>query len=382
MGAAAGAALIPHLGCSSETVHEGVLSVPEGGYPLVEASGSHREIGRTIGAVMNEQINGLLELSPDFKSSVDYLKGEGRETVQRMLNHTETHFPQYVDELQGMAESLDVPFMSLFAFNCRSEIDVLTSPPPGCSTIALHEDGRMILAHNEDGSDLNIGRMFLAKVTPPSGVTFLSFVYPGLLPGNGPGFNQFGVVQTTNYIQPYKVADGVPRYILGRALLESKNLYEAVATATMTPRAFAWHYNLMSLTDGRILSVETIARPKAKHDILEVEGVYIHTNHLLHPGMTSEDAKTPPPYDVPYISSTTRMKVLNEALKKRGRPKNAEDIISLLSLHKGRPYSPCRHPKGDVRGSTLGTAVFEAPTIGMTLYHGNPCLGLKKKYVI
>lgn len=382
MGAAAGAAFMPHFGCSSETIHEGVLALPEGGYPLVEASGSHLEIGRTIGAVMKEQISGLLDLSPDFKKSVDYLNGRGRDTVQRMLNHTKMHFPQYVEELQGMAESLGVPFRSLFAFNCRSEISVLTSPPPGCSTIALRESGRMILVHNEDGSDLNIGRMFLVKVTPPSGVTFLSFVYPGLLPGNGPGCNRFGVAQSTNYIQPLKVADGVPRYIIGRALLESKNLDEAIATATMTPRAFAWHYNLASLTEGRVLSVETIAHPEPKHHIIEVEGVYIHTNHLLHPGMTSEDEKTPPPYDVPYISSTTRMEVLNEAVEKRGLPTNVEEIISLLSLHKRRPYSPCRHPKGKVRGSTLGTAVFEASSIGMTLYHGNPCRGLKKQYVV
>jgi hypothetical protein len=190
------------------------------------------------------------------------------------------------------------------------------------------------------------------------------------------------VVQTTNYIQPYQVADGVPRYIIGRALLESKNLYEAIATATMTPRAFAWHYNLASLTEGRILSVETVAHPQPKHDILEVEGVYIHTNHLLHPGMTSGDGSSPPPYDVPYISSTTRMDVLNEDVEKNGLPENVDEILGMLSLHTGRPYSPCRHPKGDVRGSTLGTAIFESPAVGMTLIHGNPCRGIKKEYAL
>ncbi|MFH1754733.1 MAG: C45 family peptidase [Candidatus Latescibacterota bacterium] len=382
LGAAAGAAFMPQIGCrASDTVHEGVIGVPEKGYPLVEASGSHRDIGRTIGAAMKEQILGLLDLSPDYAQSVAYANGNGRGTVRKMLDHTQAHFPQLIEELEGMAESLGVPFASLFAFNCRSEIDVLTSPP-GCSTIALREEGRMILVHNEDGGDVNIGRMFLAKVTPPSGVSFLVYVYPGLLPGNGPGFNQFGIVQTTNYIQPLAVADGVPRYILARAVLESKSLDDALAIATMTPRAFSWHYNLASLVEGRVLSVETIAHPEPKHDILEVEGVYIHTNHLLHPGMTSADDTSPPPYDVPYISSTTRMDVLTEAVEKRGRPANVEEIMSLLSLHKGRPYSPCRHPKGDVRGSTLGTAVFQAPSIGMTLYHGNPCRGLKKEYVI
>ena len=118
---------------------------------------------------------------------------------------------------------------------------VLVSRVGGLGSVVAYElaaagVGRLILAHNEDGDDRNEGRMFVAKVTPPSGVRFISFVYPGLLPGNGPGFNDRGICQTTNYIEPKEVARGVPRYFVGRSVLEAKSLDEAVSLATCRER--------------------------------------------------------------------------------------------------------------------------------------------------
>ena len=103
----------------------------------------------------------------------------------------------------------------------------------------------------------------------------------------------------------------------------------------------------------------------------------IQTNHLLHPEMASDD---PGEQAVPYESSVTRMRVLTEAVEESGAPEDAAEMLDLLSLHEGKPYSPCRHPLGDVHGLTLGTALFEAPEKAMTLFHGNPCLGIRKRY--
>ena len=376
--AAAGAAILPLAGCGERAGYEGVLDVPPGGYPYINVSGTHREIGRKIGSAMRDSILGHLRHADDYKHGVAFLEGEGRETVERMLAHAREAFPGLVEELEGMAEALEMSFMNLFAFNCRSEVSMLRDAP-GCSTMAIAAAGRAILVHNEDGSDLNIGRMFVARVTPPSGVTFLAFVYPGLLPGNGPGLNDRGIVQTTNYIQPINIADGVPRYFVSRAVLEARDLDEAVAIATAGPRAFPFHHNLMSLGEARILSVETTAWPEPAHDIIEVDGFYLHTNHFLHGPMAGGDGDERP-YDVPYESSTTRYRVLTEAVAESGEPDTIEEILGMLSLHEGRPYSPCRHPEGDVHGATLGTAVFQAPLRNMTLVHGNPCRKLRREH--
>ncbi len=378
----AGLVLTSSVGCGPRASQgEGLLSVPPDGYPLIEVAGSYHEIGRQLGSLMKMPITEYLELSPEYQRCLTYLQVEGRSKIEGMVAHVNARFPHLVEEVEGMAEGLGIPFLSLFAYNCRSEIDMLTERS-GCSTIALRLDDQMILAHNEDGNDLNVGRMYLAKVKPPSGVSFLYFVYPGLIPGNAPGFNEAGIAQTTNYIQPREVADGIPRYFISRAILEARSLDEALDIATTEPRAFPWHHNLVSFPELRLLSVETVAYPSHRHHVREVEGIYVHTNHLLHPGMTSNNKDDDPPFDVPYESSTTRLEVLSRALETSGRPSSREDLLRLLSLHEGRPYSPCRHPAGDVHGATLGTAIFEALAAGMTLYHGNPCYGIGKNYTL
>ena len=380
--AAAGAVLLPVAGCgSSSSDYRGLLEVPKSGYPLIEAAGSHYEIGRQIGSAMKDRIRGYFDVAGIYADCVAYLEGEGRNNVEAMFFHACESFPGLIEELEGMAESLEIPLMYLFAYNCRSEIGLLQDPP-GCSTIVLKKENQVIIAHNEDGNDLNIGRMFLARIVPPGGVSFLAFVYPGLLPGNGPAVNIHGIVETTNYIQPRRVVDGIPRYFISRAILESRDLDEAVSIATMRPRAFSFHHNLVSLAERRILSVETAAYPEHRHDIMEVEGFYVHTNHFLHPAMAGAGKSEERPYDVPYISSTTRMDMLSNAIESRGEPSDVEGILRLLSLHEGRPYSPCRHPEGDVHGVTLGTAVFQSPEVKMTVCHGNPCRGFRKDHTL
>ena len=59
-------------------------------------------------------------------------------------------------------------------------------------------------------------------------------------------------------------------------------LDEAVELATCSPRAFPWHHNLLSLREGRLLSLEVMPD---HHDVEEVEGGFVHTNHLVHPAM-------------------------------------------------------------------------------------------------
>lgn len=371
---AAGLAILPYSGCMAAPWKHGV--VPPDGYPLIEAEGSYQEIGYALGSAMKKRILAYFDCSPDFPRCRDYLQTRnGAEQLQRMLGHVEERFPHLAEELKGMAEGLGLEFMTLFAYNCRSEISVLRSGA-GCSTLALQKGGRTILCHNEDGGDTNVGSMYLARVRPSSGVDFVAFVYPGLLPGNGPGFNGKGIAQTTNYIQPHSVADGVPRYFIGRAVLEAESLDDAVNLVTTTPRAFAWHHNLVDLKAGRIVSLETMPD---RNSLKEINGFQIHTNHLIHPEMAAKEGQEG---DIPYESSLTRMRVLSQAVEKNGAPEEADGMVRLLCLHEGRPYSPCRHPEGEIHGITLGTAVFEAPHPAMTLYHGNPCRGLKRRYIL
>jgi len=220
--------------------------------------------------------------------------------------------------------------------------------------------------------------MFTIKVTPPSGVSYISMVYPGTITGNGPSLNSRGIVQTTNYIGSTKSEIGLPRYVIGRAILEARDLEEAIQIATFEPRAYPYHHHLASFDEKRYASVETIpGSSEAKYP----DEIYFHTNHLLF-----EKTKDYQFQDQEYKnrSSLSRYTVINEKINQiehnNFRP---DSMLSILSSHKKKPYSPCRHPQKDILGQTLGTAFFDINEERFYLYKGNPCEAVKNnQYII
>jgi predicted choloylglycine hydrolase len=370
LGVAAGPTILSMIACRRSQPEATSVELPD--LPYAELTGSYRDIGKNMGLAFKRQIKELFQVSQEFRGCVQYGVGkDGSEKIQSLLAVTKQRFPQFIEELEGLSEGIGEPFLNVFAWNCRSEIGVLKKPS-GCSTIVLCREGRFVLAHNEDGHEENLGRIFIARVLPPSGIAFLSLVYPGILPGVGPGMNSRGIVQTTNYIAPLKLGEGIPRYFIGRAILEAGNLEQAIEIAVKTERAHPWHHNLGSLTEGRIVSVETFPE---RCSIKNIQGIYVHANHLVHEEMTG----LPEDKESVALSSLTRYKVVTEAVREK-TPENAEEMIRILSSHQGRPYSPCRHPEGSVHGATLAAAVFQSPETAMTLYRGNPCKKHCRKY--
>jgi hypothetical protein len=81
-------------------------------------------------------------------------------------------------------------------------------------------------------------------------------------------------------------------------------------------------------------------------------------------------------------SSMSRWQVLNRW--KEGLPQGgvlgADDLVAILSSHQNRPYSPCRHPEGDVEGATLLNALFDLGAGTLRIHKGNPCRGVFADY--
>jgi predicted choloylglycine hydrolase len=330
-----------------------------GPFPLLEVRGSYREIGYQIGRRFRRRIRAVIETRRAWHEGLlELLRSPaGRRRSARLLALTRSEFPHLLDEIRGVAEGAAIGFDAMWALTIKAELGTIEAEPPGCSTIALR-------AGHAAYSD----RMFLVRVRPPSGVGFVAMVYPGTITGNGPALNEAGVVQTTNFIGSTHSEIGVPRYVIGRAILEATDLEEAVEIATLEPRAYPYHHNLASIRDGDYRSVETTPAATA---VERPRGLFVHTNHLLHV----------PTADYPHenaeyraTSSMPRYAVL-QTRSAGVDPAGAglDDLLAMLSAHERAPYSPCRHPRGEVRGQTLGTAVFDLAAGTFRLYAGNPC---------
>jgi isopenicillin-N N-acyltransferase-like protein len=345
----------------------------------LEIKGSYRDIGYQVGRVFNKNIKEIIKRRSEWHSSlINILNSEeGQKLSTKLLELSQKHFPNVVEEIKGLADGAGIHFDHIWVINIKSELGSIKKEPPGCSSILVKDNKNMWLFHNEDGHTAYKDIMFTIKVTPPSGVSFISMVYPGTITGNGPSLNSRGIVQTTNYISSTESEIGLPRYVIGRAILEAKDINEAVQIATHVPRAYPYHHNLASFEEKRYVSVETIPSTSEKK---YPDGNYFHTNHLLF-----EKTKEYQFQDQEYknSSSLSRYGVINEKLNQLDTNNLGPDsILSVLSSHESKPYSPCRHPKEDILGQTLGTALFDINERRFYLYKGNPCEAVKNNQYI
>ena len=289
---------------------------------------------------------------------------------KKLFEITNNSFPQYIEELKGISEGAGLDFTDIWLMNINSEISSINSEPPGCSTIYYKDNYHNYLFHNEDGDKAYYDKMLMVKVEPPSGIKFYSMIYPGIIAGVATGFNSQGICQSTNYISTINPKIGIPRFFLGRKILESNTLSEAISIAISEPRAHPWHHNLFSFKTGIYASVETL--PDGKINVQYPDyGAYIHTNHTI--GLNTENYKDE---DLEYrnTSSLPRMLALQGLLSNEELGSNGFDkIMRFMGSHKNRPYSPCHHPVDEIRGQTLATVFFNIKNHSMRVYKGNPC---------
>ncbi len=353
-----------------------VAKVADPLYPYLEVSGTPYQCGRAIGKRFAREIKlGLQRREKWFSEIRAFMQADLATRYQPFLDAARRHFPDIVRELEGWADGSGVDFKDLMALNLKAELGTMMKTPPagqetcGCSTLALSHGDKLLLAHNEDGDRAYADLLFLVKQKQPGKPAFLFLSYPGILPGIGPAISDAGLILTANFISSLRVNPGIPRYFLNRAVLQARNLAEAIAISTHPGRAYSFHFNLASVPDRKIVSVEASVD---RHKVHTVSGLYLHTNHLIQPELKDE------PQDTKYTqtSSYSRFRVLTplkQEMEQRLDSVTGDDLIAALSLHQNAPYSPCRHPTEKVRGSTLATSLFDVSKGTWLLSKGQPC---------
>ena len=175
----------------------------------LEVSGSHREVGRNIGHHFAGAIHRFFDnyiflqeqLLPFLKSST------GQRLFQSYLKLHQTRFPQYIAELEGMADGSGRPFEDIFAVNLRGEfagliasqqqtINPTDAGVQGCTDCLVLTPETALIGHNEDGSPAGYGNMFVVHANIDERPNFSALCYPGFLPGNALGFNEFGILHS------------------------------------------------------------------------------------------------------------------------------------------------------------------------------------------
>ena len=245
----------------------------------VSARGTPREVGRAMGAFGADAMRRLVLPSAYWARTVAQA---GSDRVRAMEAAARGHLPDIVAEIEGLAEGLGLPFDQVFTWCCRG--DLRSDVPEGCTTVMVPGEPRVI-AHNEDGGPEELNDCGLLLAEPAGAPAFAAFLYPGSVPGTAFGVNDAGLVVTVNNIRALTKPPGVPRMVLGRAMMGCRTLDQAVALIRAVPRAGGFHFAMAQAGDGRLLSVEFTGE---RVSVVKVAQPMAHANHLIHPGMADQ----------------------------------------------------------------------------------------------
>ena len=335
----------------------------------LEVAGDAYQIGRGLGEAAADAIREILVNVERYRALERDWSGSDR--LMALLAAARQIYPEFLREIEGIADGAGVDFDDVFLWNCRGDFpgggDQSHADIAGCTTVMIPASAAepAVIAHNEDDQAELDGRCFLVRVRPSHGIGFTSFYSPGLLPGHTFAVNEAGLVQAINHIRPHDQSAGIPRHIVARAVLASADLNGALAVLSRRDRASGFHHNLGQAGQGgraRLLSVEAPASMCVVH---HVDSAAVHTNHLVFPECADIVQEV--------ADSSARRQRRAEALISDGALEG-RDASAVLGDNADADLPICRKRRdGKDPGYTLATAVFEVASERVTWrVHSHP----------
>src|SRR5687768_1072167 len=342
--------------------------------PLVEVSGTHHEMGCQIGEARREQVRHSIEnahaLIEQSYDSLELTWKGAQIQARKYLPFAEERYPQYIEEMQGIAAGANVTFDDVMTLNAMEAVTMDALHLTRCTSFAVNEertaDGHVLLAHNEDWVPEDENDVFVISAKPKEEPPFLAMTYGGLLPNVG--FNAYGIAQLIDSVYPSDSRIGIPRLVVARAVLASKRISGAIGRTLVQHRAAGYNHLLVH-ESGEMYSIEVSAR---KFEILYAnDGYMVHTNHYLDPKM-KEIEKDPEE----LLSSRVRYFRASRLIR-QSQQHSIKSLQAIQKDHVNIPNSICNHAIEGLdpldREKTINALVIDLTAQEMHLAWGNPC---------
>lgn len=341
--------------------------------PLIHVHGSHREMGRQIGESCSEQVKHSLDnahiLLDDAYEQLQ-LSWEGAVIqAKKYLPFAEERYPQYLEEIRGIAEGAGVLYDDVAVLNAMEAVTTDALHLTKCTSMAVNQDRtaneHVLIAHNEDWIPEDESDVFLIHARPDDEPPFLAMTYGGLLPNIG--FNAYGIAQCCDSVYPSDSRIGIPRIVVSRAVLAAKTPAEAMRHM-LSPHRAAGYNHLLAHESGEIFNIEVSARQFAM--LYGEDGFLAHTNFYLDPKMHEIESESDE-----LISARVRYYRALRLLKQTPQH-TVRTLQTILKDHINHPDSVCNHSvDGDPldREKTITSLVIDLTTRQIHASWGNPC---------
>lgn len=342
--------------------------------PLVRVSGTHREIGRQLGEACKTQVRRSIDNAHILLESgydVLQLTWEGAKIqARKYMPFAQERFPQYIEEMQGIAEGAGVPFEDVAVINAMEAVTSDALHLTKCTSLAVNDlrtaDGHVLIGHNEDWVPEDEDDVYLVHASPVDEPPFLAMTYGALLPNIG--FNAAGIAQCCDSVYPTDSRIGIPRVIVSRAVLGSRTPGDAIR-CTLSPHRAAGYNHLLVHESGEIYNVEVSAKSFAI--LYGRDGFAIHTNFYQDPQMQAIE-------DEPDELVGTRVRYFRALRLLTSMQKHSiNSIQAILRDHINFPNSICNHAEHDLdpldREKTINSLVMDLTARALHIAWGNPC---------
>ncbi len=342
--------------------------------PFVRAKGTHRQIGQQIGEAMAESIRHSIQnarnLLDQTYDSLNLTWEGGLIQASKYMPFAQERYPQYVDEMIGMAEGAGVPPEDLAVVTGMEAVTQDALHLTKCTSLAVNgdrtADGHVLVAHNEDWLPEDEQDVYVVHATPDDEPPWIAMTYGGLLPNIG--FNAYGIAQCCDSVYPNDSRIGIPRVVVSRAVLGAHNLEDAFRSA-LVPRRAAGYNHVLVHDSGELYSLEVSAR---KFGIVYGgDGIIVHTNHFLDEKMQAIE-------DEPEELIGTRLRYFRT--RRLLQQTDLHTIKSLQAIqrdHLNFPNAICNHCWDDSepldREKTVCALIMDLTARVMHLAWGNPC---------
>ena len=323
--------------------------------PVIKIGGSAEERGRQHGTLLGDRIQKTLEFyKRQFLLPEEEILGICRE----FRDATKAFGPQWHAEIEALAEAANVDPLWIYALNGRTEL--LNLNPMECTSLAFSKQG--LIGQNWDW-DMEMEELAVVlDIEHGDGRRIVTMTEPGMI--GKVGMNRHGVGVCLNFmsIENYRPG-GVPLHVILRAILDSRNLEEALST--VTPHLNGKVGNLLiSNGHGETRDIELGGEESF---CLPVADCFAHTNHFL----TKVD------YDLKlFPNSTGRYRRASQLIGEIDEP-SVESMKAILRDREDKENPICRkrfsHPwLTDDTSITITSMVMDLRNLQFHITRGNP----------
>ena len=222
-------------------------------------------LGFAIGQQFHQQIQNFVESNDDLTALELWATTSGSDLYNQIIANQNKFYPNYYQELQGLAAGAEVDEMKIMLNNIVADLaqyfehvnDTQTiTPRIRCSDVLLSSPGASVHGHNEDDGSVYAKLNYLVETD-----NWVAYTYAAELPGNAFAWNpSHSLTYTMNSLFPYVTnLEGACQYFIMRDVIESTSTEDAKNRALKYPAFSGFSLNVADATTK--LNIEVSAQP-------------------------------------------------------------------------------------------------------------------------